>query len=111
LPIPELPTRIGIVTSPTGAAIRDISHVTRRRFSNVEIIINPVRVQGEGSKDEIAAAIRLFNKLKNIDVMIVGRGGGSLEDLWAFNEEVVARAIYESEIPVIARSATRSTSQ
>jgi len=102
IPIPELPTRIGIVTSPTGAAIRDILNVTRRRFSNVEIIINPVRVQGAGSKDEIAAAIRLFNKLKNIDVMIVGRGGGSLEDLWAFNEEVVARAIYDSEIPVIS---------
>jgi exodeoxyribonuclease VII large subunit len=102
VPIPELPTRIGIVTSPTGAAIRDILNVTRRRFSNVEIIINPVRVQGEGAKDEIAAAIRLFNKLKNIDVMIVGRGGGSLEDLWAFNEEVVARAIYDSGIPVIS---------
>lgn len=102
VPIPELPTSIGIVTSPTGAAIRDILNVTRRRFSNVEIIINPVRVQGEGSKDEIAAAIRLFNKMKNIDVMIVGRGGGSLEDLWAFNEEVVARAIYDSEIPVIS---------
>ena len=100
--IPSLPTRIGIVTSPTGAAIRDILNVTRRRFSNIEIIINPVRVQGEGSKDEIAAAIRQFNQLKNIDVMIVGRGGGSLEDLWAFNEEVVARAIYDSEIPVIS---------
>jgi len=100
--IPKLPTRIGIVTSPTGAAIRDILNVTRRRFSNVEIIINPVRVQGEGSKDEIAAAIRQFNELKNIDVMIVGRGGGSLEDLWAFNEEAVARAIYDSEIPVIS---------
>lgn len=102
VPIPPLPTRIGIVTSPTGAAIRDILNVTRRRFSNVEIIINPVRVQGEASKDEIASAIRQFNKLKNIDVMIVGRGGGSLEDLWAFNEEVVARAIYDSEIPVIS---------
>jgi exodeoxyribonuclease VII large subunit len=102
VPIPPLPHRIGIVTSPTGAAIKDILNVTRRRFSNVEIIINPVRVQGEGAKDEIAAAIRQFNKLKNIDVMIVGRGGGSLEDLWAFNEEVVARAIYDSEIPVIS---------
>lgn len=100
--IPFLPTRIGIVTSPTGAAIRDILNVTRRRFSNVEIIINPVKVQGEAAKDEIAKAIREFNKLKNIDVMIVGRGGGSLEDLWPFNEEVVARAIYESEIPVIS---------
>ena len=101
-PIPHLPTRIGVVTSPTGAAIRDILNVALRRFSNVEIIIYPVRVQGESAKDEIAAAIRDFNKLNNIDVMIVGRGGGSLEDLWAFNEEVVARAIYDSEIPVIS---------
>jgi len=100
--IPFLPTRIGIVTSPTGAAIRDILNIARRRFSNVEIIINPVRVQGESAKDEIANAIREFNKLKNIDVMIVTRGGGSLEDLWPFNEEVVARAIYDSEIPVIS---------
>jgi len=100
--IPHLPTKIGIVTSPTGAAIRDILNIARRRYSNVEIIIYPVRVQGEDARDEIAAAIRDFNKLKNIDVMIVGRGGGSLEDLWAFNEEVVARAIYDSEIPVIS---------
>ncbi|MBU0895551.1 MAG: exodeoxyribonuclease VII large subunit [Candidatus Omnitrophica bacterium] len=102
VPIPQLPTRIGIVTSPTGAAIRDILNIALRRFSNVEIIIYPVRVQGEGSKDEIASAIRDFNTLNNIDVMIVGRGGGSLEDLWAFNEEVVARAIYDSGIPVIS---------
>ncbi|MBU0605547.1 MAG: exodeoxyribonuclease VII large subunit [Candidatus Omnitrophica bacterium] len=102
VPIPHLPTRIGIVTSPTGAAIRDILNIALRRFSNVEIIIYPVRVQGEGSKDEIASAIRDFNALNNIDVMIVGRGGGSLEDLWAFNEEVVARAIYDSGIPVIS---------
>jgi len=102
VPIPYLPTRIGIVTSPTGAAIRDILNIARRRFSNVEIIINPVKVQGEGAKTEIAGAIRQFNKLNNIDVMIVTRGGGSLEDLWPFNEEVVARAIYESGIPVIS---------
>ncbi|OGX00210.1 MAG: exodeoxyribonuclease VII large subunit [Omnitrophica bacterium RIFCSPLOWO2_02_FULL_45_16] len=101
-PIPFLPTRIGVVTSPTGAAIRDILNIARRRFSNVEIIINPVKVQGVDAKDEIAAAIRQFNKLKNIDVMVVARGGGSLEDLWPFNEEVVARAIFESEIPVIS---------
>ena len=100
--IPFLPTRIGVVTSPTGAAIRDILNIARRRFSNVEIIINPVKVQGVDAKDEIAAAIRQFNKLKNIDVMIVGRGGGSLEDLWPFNEEAVARAIFESDIPVIS---------
>ncbi|MDP3804510.1 MAG: exodeoxyribonuclease VII large subunit [Candidatus Omnitrophota bacterium] len=102
VPIPHLPTRIGIVTSPTGAAIRDILNIVRRRFSNIEIIINPVKVQGEAAKTEIAQAIRQFNKLKNIDVMIVTRGGGSLEDLWPFNEEVVARAIYDSEIPVIS---------
>ncbi|MDO8526033.1 MAG: exodeoxyribonuclease VII large subunit [Candidatus Omnitrophota bacterium] len=100
--IPFLPTRIGIVTSPTGAAIRDILNIARRRFSNVEIIINPVKVQGESAKNEIAKAIQQFNELKNIDVMIVTRGGGSLEDLWPFNEEVVARAIYESRIPVIS---------
>lgn len=102
VPIPFLPTKIGVVTSPTGAAIQDILNIARRRFQNVEIIINPVKVQGADAKDEIAAAIRQFNELKNIDVMIVGRGGGSLEDLWPFNEEVVARAIFESEIPVIS---------
>ena len=100
--IPFLPTRIGIVTSPTGAAIRDILNIARRRFSNVEIIINPVKVQGDSAKDEVAKAIRQFNQLNNIDVMIVTRGGGSLEDLWPFNEEVVARAIYESAIPIIS---------
>lgn len=102
VPIPFLPNRIGIVTSPTGAAIQDILNIARRRFSNVEIIINPVKVQGDAAKDEIAAAIRQFNKLKNIDVMIVTRGGGSMEDLWPFNEEVVARAIFDSDIPVIS---------
>jgi len=100
--IPFLPTRIGVVTSPTGAAIQDILNIARRRFANIEIIINPVKVQGADAKDEIAAAIRQFNELKNIDVMIVGRGGGSLEDLWPFNEEVVARAIFASKIPVIS---------
>jgi len=102
VPVPFLPTRIGVVTSPTGAAIQDILNIARRRFSNVEIIINPVKVQGAEAKGEIAAAIRQFNELKNIDVMIVGRGGGSLEDLWPFNEEVVARAIFDSDIPVIS---------
>ncbi len=102
VPIPYLPTRVGVVTSPTGAAIKDILNIARRRFSNVEIIINPVRVQGDGAAEEIAEAIRLFNRLQDIDVMIVGRGGGSLEDLWAFNEEAVARAIYASDIPVIS---------
>ena len=100
--IPKLPDRIGIVTSPTGAAVRDMLHVIKKRFSNVEIVINPVKVQGEGAKEEIVTAIEEFNKLNNVDVIIVGRGGGSLEDLWAFNEEVVARAIYNSKLPVIS---------
>ena len=102
VPLPFLPTRIGVVTSPTGAAIQDILNIVRRRFANIEIIINPVKVQGADAKDEIAAAIKQFNELNNIDVMIVGRGGGSLEDLWPFNEEVVARAIFASKIPVIS---------
>ena len=100
--IPKLPRRIGIVTSPTGAAIRDILTVLSRRFANVELLIAPVRVQGEGAAGEIAQAIDDLNRLGNIDVMIAGRGGGSLEDLWAFNEEVVARAIFRSRIPVIS---------
>jgi len=91
-----------VVTSPTGAAIRDILTVLSRRFANVELLIAPVRVQGEGAAQEIASAIDDLNRVGNIDVMIVGRGGGSLEDLWAFNEEVVARAIHRSAIPVIS---------
>jgi len=101
-PIPYLPQRIGVITSPTGAAIRDILNVTKRRFQNVDLILNPVRVQGKGSELEIAEAIEDFNKFKKLDVIIVGRGGGSLEDLWAFNEEIVARAIFESKIPIIS---------
>jgi len=101
-PIPYLPSRIGVVTSPTGAAVRDMLKVLNGRFKDVHIIINPVRVQGEGAKEEIAQAIDEFNRWGNIDVMIVGRGGGSIEDLWAFNEEIVARAIYRSAIPVIS---------
>jgi exodeoxyribonuclease VII large subunit len=101
-PIPLLPERIGIVTSITGAAIRDILHVLNKRFSNVNVVINPVKVQGDGAKEEIASAIEEFNRLGSVDVMIVGRGGGSLEDLWAFNEETVARAVYNSKIPVIS---------
>ncbi|UFS70897.1 exodeoxyribonuclease VII large subunit [Geomonas sp. RF6] len=101
-PIPALPQRIGVVTSPTGAAIRDILTVLSRRFSNVELLIVPVRVQGDGAAQEIATAIDDLNRHGKIDVMIVGRGGGSLEDLWAFNEEVVARAIARSAIPVIS---------
>ncbi len=101
-PLPRLPRRIGIVTSATGAAIHDILNVLNRRFANLEILLYPVRVQGEGAAAEIAGAIRDFNRLAAADVLIVGRGGGSLEDLWAFNEEVVARAIHQSRIPVIS---------
>jgi len=101
-PIPFLPRKIGIVTSPTGAAIRDILNIIKRRFSRVEIVINPVRVQGEGAAEEIAAAIREFEEIGKIDVLIVTRGGGSIEDLWAFNEEAVARAIFHSPIPIIS---------
>jgi len=107
--IPYLPSRIGVVTSPTGAAIRDILKVLDRRFKDIHIIINPVRVQGEEAKLEIARAVNDFNRMneklprnKRIEVMIVGRGGGSMEDLWAFNEEIVCRAIYDSKIPVIS---------
>jgi len=100
--IPKLPRKIGVVTSPTGAAIRDILTVLGRRFANLEILINPVRVQGEGAALEIAGAIDDLNRLGGLDVVIVGRGGGSLEDLWAFNEEVVARAIHRSKIPIIS---------
>ena len=101
-PIPLFPRRIGIVTSPTGAAIKDILNVINRRFSQVEILINPVKVQGEGAGEEIADAIDEFNEMGDMEVLIVGRGGGSMEDLWAFNEEIVARAIYNSKIPVIS---------
>ncbi|MCM8781123.1 MAG: exodeoxyribonuclease VII large subunit [Candidatus Omnitrophica bacterium] len=108
-PIPYLPSRIGIVTSLEGAAIKDILKVLERRFKDVHIIIYPVKVQGETAKYEITQAIQEFNRFneqvsldKRIEVMIVGRGGGSLEDLWAFNEEMVARAIYRSRIPVIS---------
>ena len=101
-PIPKLPRRIGIVTSPTGAAIRDILNILKRRFSNIDVLISPVKVQGEGAGEEIAAAIEDLNALGVVDVIIVGRGGGSLEDLWAFNEEIVARAVYNSGVPVIS---------
>ncbi len=101
-PIPVFPEKIGIVTSPTGAAIRDLKSVIQRRFPGVKIIIRPALVQGEGAAEDIASAIDEFNEYGEIDVLIVGRGGGSLEDLWAFNEEPVARAIFRSGIPVIS---------
>jgi exodeoxyribonuclease VII large subunit len=100
--LPLLPQRIGVITSPTGAAIHDILTVVNRRFANVSILIVPVRVQGDGAGEEVAAAIDDLNSYGCVDVMIVGRGGGSLEDLWAFNEECVARAIARSRIPVIS---------
>ena len=100
--IPLLPQTIGIVTSPTGAVIRDMLHIIHRRFENVRILLYPVRVQGEGASKEITEAIEYFNEKMNVDVIIVGRGGGSLEDLSVFNEEGVARAIYRSEIPIIS---------
>ncbi|MBL0224939.1 MAG: exodeoxyribonuclease VII large subunit [Geobacteraceae bacterium] len=101
-PLPTFPRRIGVITSPTGAAIHDILNVLKRRFASVEILLYPVRVQGEGAAGEIARAIDEMNRLGLADVLIVGRGGGSLEDLWAFNEEVVARAVYRSKLPVIS---------
>jgi len=101
-PIPILPKKIGIVTSPTGAAIRDILKVIDRRFANVEIIIAPASVQGERAAPEIVEAIADLNNMGDIDVLIVARGGGGIEDLWPFNEEIVARAIYNSRIPVIS---------
>lgn len=101
-PLPRFPKRIGVVTSPTGAVIQDILHILTRRFSGFHLILNPVKVQGEGAAAEIAQAIEQFNLHNLVDVMIVGRGGGSLEDLWAFNEEIVAEAIYHSRIPIIS---------
>lgn len=102
-PIPMLPQKIGIVTSPTGAAIRDILNIIERRFANVHILVHPVRVQGDRAAGEIAEAIAYVNeRFPSLDVLIVGRGGGSLEDLWPFNREIVARAIYNSRIPVIS---------
>jgi len=107
-PLPKFPQRIGLITSPTGAAIRDVLHVVQRRNPSLEIILVPCRVQGDGSAREIANAIRLLNEFNlqpstfNLQLILVTRGGGSLEDLWAFNEEIVARAIFESAIPIVS---------
>ena len=100
--IPFLPRCVGVVTSGTGAALQDVMQIAGRRFPNMHLCLCPVRVQGDGAAEEIAAGIRAMNREQAADVLIVGRGGGSMEDLWAFNEPVVARAIYESEIPVIS---------
>jgi len=101
-PIPLLPQRIGVITSATGAAIRDILQVLHRRVANIEVVLYPVQVQGETATEEIAVGIEEMNRWRGIEVLIVGRGGGSIEDLWAFNEERVARAIFASQIPIIS---------
>ncbi len=102
-PLPAFPQRIGFVTSPTGAAIRDFLEVLRRRWTGVEVLVIPARVQGQGAAEEIAAAIAAADRLaEKLDVLVVGRGGGSLEDLWAFNEECVVRAIAAAELPVVS---------
>ena len=101
-PIPAYPQRIGVVTSSTGAAVQDILNILSRRYPVAEVILAPVLVQGEGAAQEIADAIERFNALDCVDVLIVGRGGGSIEDLWAFNEERVARAVAASHIPIIS---------
>lgn len=101
-PLPRFPKRIGIVTSPTGAAIRDMLHITGRRFPSAEIVLYPALVQGADAAASIARGIRYFNAKKSVDLLIVGRGGGSLEDLWAFNEELLVRAVADSALPVIS---------
>lgn len=101
-PLPKFPLKIGVVTSKTGAVIRDIKRVTKRRNKNVQIILYPSLVQGEGAAENIAEGIEFFNRKYPVDVLIVGRGGGSVEDLWAFNEEIVVRAVYNSKIPIIS---------
>ncbi len=101
-PLPLLPRAVGVVTSPDGAALRDILRVLRRRFRNMDVWIYPARVQGEGATEEIAQGIVYFSRHRPVDVVIVGRGGGSLEDLWAFNEEIVARAMAASTVPIIS---------
>lgn len=101
-PLPAYPKAVGVVTSPTGAAVQDIKQILGRRFPLAEVILCPVLVQGAGAAEQIAAAVEHFNRLGCADVLIVGRGGGSMEDLWAFNEEIVARAVANSRIPVIS---------
>jgi len=101
-PLPQLPSRVGVVTSPTGAAIQDILRVLKRRNDRIDVTIYPCRVQGRSAAGEIVKGINELNRRGGLDVIIIGRGGGSLEDLWPFNEEIVARAVYASEIPVIS---------
>lgn len=101
-PLPKIPSRVGVVTSPTGAAVRDIINVTKRRFPFAEVIVYPALVQGEGAVASIVSGVEYFNKTGRADVLIVGRGGGSIEDLWAFNSEEVAFSVFNSDIPVIS---------
>lgn len=101
-PIPPFPDRVGVVTASTGAAVRDIINVITRRYPMAEIVLYPAQVQGSGAAESVVKAIEYFNATDGADTLIVGRGGGSIEDLWAFNEEITARAIYESKIPVIS---------
>jgi len=101
-PLPMLPSRIGLITSPSGAAVRDVVRILRRRFHNVHLTLFPVHVQGEGAATEIVRAIQFFQRKQLVDVIILARGGGSLEDLWSFNEEAVARAIFGCSIPIIS---------
>src|SRR5215211_4184538 len=101
-PLPPLPRKIGVVTSLDGAAVRDIIKVLRRRYANAHIVIRPTRVQGDGAAMDIMRAVRAIGRVRDVDVVIIGRGGGSIEDLWAFNEEVVARAIAGCPVPTIS---------
>ncbi len=101
-PLPQFPKKIGVVTSPSGAVIRDIITTVSRRFPGVDILLYPTKVQGEGAAAEVATNIRRANEREDLDILIIGRGGGSIEDLWAFNEEIVVRAIFESQIPIIS---------
>lgn len=101
-PLPPYPEKVGVITSPTGAAVRDIINVLGRRFPYAEIVFCPVLVQGEGAHLQLTAAVNLFNSERAADVIIIGRGGGSIEDLWEFNDEGLARAVYNSDIPVIS---------
>ena len=100
--LPQFPSAIGIATSPTGAAVRDMINILRRRYPMVRVILYPCLVQGEGAAKTVVSAIEHFNSTKSVDVIIIGRGGGSIEDLWAFNEEITARAVAASELPVIS---------
>ena len=100
--LPKYPRKVGIITASTGSAVRDILNILSRRFANADVLLYPVLVQGDGAAAQIADAIEWFNRNNSVDVLIVGRGGGSIEDLWAFNEEIVARAIFASDIPIVS---------